>query len=474
MTVKTKSKYLQSLETYLAGQNPALLQAVKIFQDLDQIEYDLGLIDTEDSTASKISWWPVITIIGSSTSGKAAFFNQYLKTDQALAVGQNKLTVFQHSQNDQAITLPGTALDGDPRFPFYRISDKIERIRKGEGGRINNYLELKSSSNSRLQDKILLNTPDLTEVNDEIPLFLTRYVLDISDLLLIFIEADPVKLDATLFNLQQLFSGDDQRNPNKIIYIVNQEPGAIDNTLAERTMTLLKEKLADTGVSAEQFIFLTNEKAPVAAAPTSNSILDQIAGKQNSAPQSVGNNQNLLLIEERMANVNVHRAYEILNSLEKSIREVEEMIVPEIRNGIELWKERVHFTDALIMGFFASLLVFAEINTGIILASLVDPLVLSIALGAIILFMLPVHIMSSKAHGKLIINNLNLRSKELGLIENLSAVFEKHLNFWMMLLPKKAPVGWNKATKANLESLLQRTKDLVQSLNDGFSTSYRG
>ncbi len=45
MTEKTASKYLLNLEKHFAADNPVLLKAAKVFQELDQIEYDLGLIE---------------------------------------------------------------------------------------------------------------------------------------------------------------------------------------------------------------------------------------------------------------------------------------------------------------------------------------------------------------------------------------------------------------------------------------------
>ena len=478
MTEKTKSKYLESLEKHLIGQNPALLQAANVYHQLDQLEYDLGLLETDDTTATKASWWPVITLVGSSKSGKAEFINNYLKAQLVNAGLQTKLTVFQHSQNDQAVTLPGTALDGDPRFPFYRVSSKLERIRKGEGERVNNYLELKTSINTRLQDKILINTPDLADTFDNVSLFLTHHVIDLSDLILVFIETDLSKLESIRKILLQLFKDENgnQKEPNKIVFVVNQEKGMTDNAYVEQIMTMLKNQLDEVDIKVGQFLVLDNNEqaSAVHANIGTTSILDQIAGKQAAATTATGDsNKSRAVIEEQMASVNVHRAYAILNTLEHNIREIDDSIIPELRKILEVWKDRVHFTVSLILGFFATLLVFAEVNTGIV-SSLFDPIIGSIVLVAIILVMLPAHFLISKTHAKLIINQLNDRKKQEDSVENLAGLFERHMTFWLMLLPKKEPVGWNKVAKARATGLLQQAKDLVQSLNDGFSSGYRG
>jgi hypothetical protein len=55
-------------------------------------------------------------------------------------------------------------------------------------------------------------------------------------------------------------------------------------------------------------------------------------------------------------------------------------------------------------------------------------------------------------------------------MENLAKLFEKNLTFSRMLLPLTEPAGWNKKTKARLSQLTNKTKELVQLLNDSFGT----
>ena len=82
MTEKTASKYLVNLEKHFANDNPVLLKSAKVFHDLDQIEYDLGLIEMDDTTACKNSWWPIISLIGGNSSAKSRFINSYLGAQQ--------------------------------------------------------------------------------------------------------------------------------------------------------------------------------------------------------------------------------------------------------------------------------------------------------------------------------------------------------------------------------------------------------
>jgi len=105
-----------------------------------------------------------------------------------------------------------------------------------------------------------------------------------------------------------------------------------------------------------------------------------------------------------------------------------------------------------------------------ILELLIDPIIGPIIIITLIIIMVPVHIIFSKIHAKVIINQLNARQKELHLMENLSGIFEKNLTFSRMLLPISEPVGWNKKTKLRLSQISDKAKGLVQLLNDNFST----
>lgn len=56
MAEKTVSKHLAALEKQFAGSDPVLQKAVKVFQDLDDMEFELGLIENDETTARKSSW----------------------------------------------------------------------------------------------------------------------------------------------------------------------------------------------------------------------------------------------------------------------------------------------------------------------------------------------------------------------------------------------------------------------------------
>ena len=177
MTNKTVSKYLLNLEKNVAFDNPVLSQATQLFHQLDQLEYDLNLIDEQDTTASKNSWWPIVTLIGGNSTAKAKFINGYLGAEQLLTGVQtalHKFTLLLHSNQTNPTTLPGTAADVDPRYPFYRLSEQIELLQTGEGKRINAYLEVKTVHSEHLKGKLFIDSPNLlASANNPIVTLLT-------------------------------------------------------------------------------------------------------------------------------------------------------------------------------------------------------------------------------------------------------------------------------------------------------------
>lgn len=442
MTKKTPGKQLLNIEKQFASDNPVLLNAAKVFHELDQLEFELGLINADETTASKHSWWPIISVIGGSSGASSRFVNQYLNANQTLAGIQSsnhKFTVLQHNSQSHAVALPGSALDLDHRLPFYQISQKIEREKPGEGNNVNAYIELKTVNNERLKGKLIIESPTFgieAPVNP-ITKLLTRHMVEISDLVLVFCDV----FDSELHSLTGLSQSIvEQQDSNKFVYIIDQ---AVANAEIIKSW---QKRLAELGIKTGQFVVLSSQADLI-------------------APQ---NKESMGVIDERIDNLNHYRSYRILQSLERDIRDVGGVVIPEVKQAIELWKERSHFSSLLVLGVIAMLMLFAEIHMGFF-AVLFDPIVGPLALLGLIAFMLPVHIAISKLQAKLIIERLEERRKELHLMENLAELFEKSLTSSHMLLPINSPVGWGKKTKLRLAKLSEKAKELVIALNDGFS-----
>lgn len=447
MTEKTASKYLLNLEKQFAAHNPVLLQAAKVFQELDQIEYDLGLIDgVDETTAKQKSWWPVVSLIGGNSTAKSRFINSYFGTDQlfsGIQASHHKFTVLLHSNQPASAILPGTALDVDHRYPFYQISQKIEQRQSGEGDRVNAYLELRTLNSDRLKDKLFIDAPNMSAAtNSPIISMLTQYVVENSDLVFVFTDV----FDSSTPLIDELISHiSRQQDFNKVVYLIDGPAPTFYPTRHDDLIASWQRKLTEFGLDTGQFIVIPNHQG--VNSPT--------------------NRIDFAAIDQRMANVDYNRSYRILHALDANIRNIEEVVIPEVRQGIATWKDRANMSSLVVFGFIASLAVLAEVQFGL-LEFLIDPIMGPIIVAGLVAVMIPLHMMFNKIYAKFTIEHLNKRQTELKLIENLSGLFEKSLTFSRILLPISEPVGWNKKTKARLAQLSGKTKDLVQLLNDHF------
>lgn len=440
---KTISSSMQHIELQLADKNPALLQAFRLYHELDQVAYDLGLIDMDESLANKTSWSPVITVIGDLTSGSSEFINRYLKT--ALPVIDTKnvsalFTVLIHREGETPMTLPGTAVNGDSRLPFYHIGERLEQLKKGESRNINNYLELKTNNSQNLKDKTIILAPGFSSPikPNEVSL-LREHAIDLSDQVFVFFDASKANLDSSLATLIPfLKTAEKSNNPGKFIYVINQAAG---NPVAVN-LDNWKQQLNEAGLQSGQF-FTINQ----ASKTTDQQILEQ-----------------------KLANIDVESSYRILNTLEQHITELDTITIREVTKATVLWKDRTHFTLVILLSFIALTLVAGEIQMGLV-AFLLDPFIASIFFFLLLVFLIPFHLYSSKIHAKFIRTQLAGRQTELGLIENLPALFDKGLTFWRIMLPIVEPIGWTDEVKGILKMIKTRAQDLVQSLNNSFNSS---
>lgn len=434
MAEKTVSKHLINIENSFSNSNPILQKASKTFHQLDQLEYELGLIDSDESTARKISWWPIVTLIGGFSTAKSEFVSRYL--DANLHSSKHKFTVHQYTPQPTNATLPGTALDADHRLPFYQISQNIEQSSKGEGSKINAYLELKTVNSDRLKGKLFIDTPVLN-ATDENPVqpMLTQHILKMSDLVLVFsdlFDASPELIKETIAEIKE------HQDSNKFLFVIDHSEISLDINKTNEIIASWQRRLATFGIHTGQFIVLSNSSASISE------------------------------IDQRLSNIENDRSYRVLYSLEKSIRDINDVYIPEVESQVALWKDRINMSTLIILGAIVTLLLFAEISIGVV-QILFDPIIGPAFLLILTAFLIPLHLMMAKVHAKLIVNKLLERQKKLNLTENLSGLYEQSLTFWRIILPINEPVGKNKKTRKKTAILIEQSKDLVQELNDQFS-----
>jgi len=296
MAEKTVSKHLINLEQYFSAANPILQKASQSFHQLDQLEYDLGLIDDDETTATKCSWWPTVCLLGGFSTAKSEFINRYL--DTTLHSSNHKFTVHQYTPQATNATLPGTALDADHRLPFYQISQKIQSTDSIEENKVNAYLELKTVNSERLKGKLFIDTPVLNASTDPaIQSVLTQHVLNMSDLVLVFtdlFEAPPELIEESI---KEIVS---KQDTNKFIFIIDHSEISLDIKKTNEITASWQRRLAEKGIHTGQIIVLSD---------SSNST----------------SNPALLEIDQRLANIENDRSYRVLYSLEKSIRDINDI-----------------------------------------------------------------------------------------------------------------------------------------------------
>ena len=136
MNSSAETRHAATLEEHLKRENPLLLEPLAEFRKLDRVARGLGLLAPDDSFTRRVPWWPVISLLGTFSAGKSTFINGYLGLELQRTGNQavdDRFTVICYGEEEEPRTLPGSALDADPRFPFYRISGDIDEVAAGEG-----------------------------------------------------------------------------------------------------------------------------------------------------------------------------------------------------------------------------------------------------------------------------------------------------------------------------------------------------
>ena len=460
---------LQHLERHLEMENPVLLGAVKSFRRLDSIAYKMGLLDKDESFATQISWWPLISILGTFSAGKSTFINTYIGDKLQRSGNQavdDKFTVICYNKEKTAHALPGIALDNDPRFPFYQMSDEIEQVAEGEGERIDAYLQLKASPSERLRGKILIDSPGFdADAQRTATLRITDHIIDLSDLVLVLFDARHPEPGAMQDTLEHLVSDTIHRSDSgKFLYILNQIDTTAREDNPEDVIAAWQRALGEKGLTAGRFYTIYNEEAAV---PIDDEALRRRYESKRDADMSD--------IIGRMQQVEIERAYRIIGALEKNARDIETRAVPAINQAIETWKQRTLIGDAAIFGtlLFASLIFSVASdywsNPPSWLSSIVGNPGMMYATGLILLiFIVAIHYGIRTLAARTVTSFLKSKEEELGFRGSLTNAFQNCRKPWRSIFARN-PAGWGNRNKKILRNVLQQTDTFVQTLNDTFT-----
>jgi hypothetical protein len=340
---KTIRQRLKSLEQHLRQENPVLVSAVQSYRHLDQVGRTLGLLEQEQSFATQISWWPMISVLGTFSAGKSTFINHYL--DYRLQATGNqavddKFTVICFAGEGDPHTLPGSALDADPRFPFYRISNELEKVATGEGRRVDAYLQLKTCPCEQLRGLIFIDSPGFdADSQRNATLRLTDHIIDLSDLVLVFFDARHPEPGAMRDTLSHLVGNTIHRpDANKFVYILNQMDMTAREDNPEEVVGAWQRALSQEGLTAGRFYTIYN---PEAAVPIED---DALRNRYESK-----RDHDLADLHDRIQRVGVERAYRITGSLEKLARHIEEKAIPRLSAYKARWRKLVLGGDAVLL-----------------------------------------------------------------------------------------------------------------------------
>ncbi len=446
------------IKEHLAEENPILIEVMEKFEKLDKIGHETGLLDKSETYTSDISWWPLISVLGTFSTGKSSFINHYLKSQVQISGNQaidDKFTVVCYGPNPAVTTLPGLALDADPRFPFYNINEEIKKVDKGEGNRTNLYMQLKTLKSDNIKGKILIDSPgfDADSQRDAI-LKMTDHIINISDLVLIFFDARHPEPGAMRDTLEHLVgTAMKHRDANKMLYILNQIDTTAKEDNLEDVMGAWQRALSQKGLMSGNFYAIYNEDAAELTPGSATS--DRLKRKKD---------EDITRIYERMDGVSIERSYRIIKTLEDRAESLKTKI-PRLQEAYQTLSRNILWTDLIII---------SGIITSIGALSFSSPLVqtsfsslYSTALGAtltstsILILVILTHF---KLRGFLA---KRMAKRWMDKDPDVSRSLMLYSKGWKSLLRVLLP-SWNKRKVESLSSLVNESKRSIQKLNDQF------
>jgi GTPase SAR1 family protein len=479
------SQQLELLSQRLAEENPALQGVLEPFKVLDRIGYAAGLLDpVDESYAFTLSWWPMIAVLGTFSAGKSTFINEFIGRTVQRSGSQavdDRFTVIAYGPSERVAELPGLALDGDPRFPFYRVSDEIERLSSGGGRTVDQFLAMKTVASEALRGRILIDSPgfDADEQRATI-LQLTDHIIDLSDLVLVFFDARHPEPGAMRDTLEHLVSRVASRNDfQKLVFILNQIDTTWREDNLEEVVAAWQRAVVRQGTTTGRFYCLYNEGAAV-------EIRDP--GIRERYAQKVARDRQE--IHGRMAEISSSRSYRIVGSLQAIAEALEKDAVPALTEAMGRWRRRVVWADALTLAGLLTVLVY--FLPGLMATSSQQPVLLELG-GGLPIVDAPLSVVASgtlfgHSMGLAIVSGLILVIVWIGLhffhrrwiaqriarhlptetpVGNWRRAFLRNTRIWHSVF-RTTPAGLGGRTRRQLQQLREQSEQFVRRLNDQF------
>ncbi|GAB6887457.1 hypothetical protein JCM13304A_09550 [Desulfothermus okinawensis JCM 13304] len=467
---RTGPRVDKDIREHLERENPVLKEVVDGFFQLDFLLHSIGYLKKSESLTKKMSWWPVISILGTYSAGKSSFINYYLDypiQETGVQAVDDKFTVICYSAEKEVRTLPGFALDSDPRFPFYKISKAIDEVSPGEGAYLDSYLQLKTCPSDKIKGKIFIDSPgfDADEKRASI-LRITDRIIDLSDLVLIFFDArhpEPGSMKDTLEHLVK--NTVKRRDSNKFLYILNQIDVTAKEDNLEAVFASWQRALVRYGVSAGRYFCIYN---PIAC----NVIEDPETRKRYERKRD----QDLNLISKRIEDVKIERTYRLIGLLKDHVKKLQNIILPNIYTFREKLKKYTLILDSISFGIIILAIhmghsIFTETGSFQFWIGIIKGIFTSLTGFIGFLFFLValfcVHSVLKKKIGDVLAKRL---------IEDFpEEERERYLNCflkngkWYAPIFRKYPTGWSERLATSLKKLNSDVNIFIQKLNQEYT-----
>ena len=440
------------LKKHLSEENPLLLDITEQFARLDKIAHKRGLMAEDESYTSHISWWPLISVLGTFSAGKSTFINDYIGQkvqDSGNQAVDDKFTALCYGKNSEVTTLPGMALDADPRFPFYNVSEEVNNVQQGEGDRVNQYLQLKTVKSDKLKGKILIDSPgfDADSQRDTI-LKLTNHIVDMSDLVLIFFDARHPEPGAMRDTLDQLVkSAMSHSDADKVLYILNQIDTTAQEDNLEDVIGAWQRAMAQKGLVSGSFYTIFNEQ--------SMSHIDDEGVKERLKKKK---DADMARILHRIDKVGTERAYRIIRSLEDFAKKLKNEKFTTLQQELQLWTRNVVWGNMVVAALIIGAVVTLELQTNIVSSS--TALLVS-TFGVAAFVGLYAHFSLRKFFAR------RAAKKYAESDPDMERAILKNTRWWRPLF---APTlkSWGQNERRAMDDLVEKSKIAIQGLNDQF------
>ncbi len=464
---------LRSLQEHLRKEIPLLDGIVADFRTLDRITRRIGYFDKEQSYTSRMPWWPLISVLGTYSSGKSAFIN-YLLDYRLQATGNqavdDKFTVVCYTNDREVRVLPGLSLDADPRFPLYKISQAIDKVAQGEGRNIDNYLQLKTCPSEALRGRILIDSPGFdADAQRASTLQITDHIVDLSDLVLVFFDARHPEVGSMTRTLEHLVRKTINRgDASKFLFVLNQMDNTAREDNPEEVFAAWQRALSQQGLTAGCCYAIYN---PDLAVPIEDDVVR--SRLQRRREEGYG------AISGRMDQVGVERAYRIVGMLRDSAVALQQEVVPELGRFALGWRKATLVLDGLVFGTLLLLLFAVTVWPGYLDGQAVsgtfkkaldqNRYVLIVFAGAVVLAAGYLHHRLRRRASAWVMRRRLSRLADPIAKANYGRAYRKNSS-WYRSIFHRHPTGWSRRNRRALAGLLESADANIRKLNDAYTS----